>query len=289
MALGATLARPLGFASVLRTAGRAASAPSRWTRHRLGRFASSDSADCPVFGLGSRQGRPGGSLTGLPRPPSRAERRQEPVCRPDVTSLLEGLAPISGLHGGPEERQGRHATRRTPDARTRAEPARGQHRQQRDKARRAALAAPERIDLEPTRSQGQEDQRSGPQDASTGSANRPGEGSNGRETRSAAHAPGEQRTRRPRHRDQAKSRTGCRADRHRQERPAAAGVAQIAEGQPAAAEPPADRPVRLPARTGRPSEQKRAVRRALAAKGHGHGPFMTQQPGNIPNCFYGCH
>lgn len=141
----------------------------------------------------------------------------------------------------------------------------------------------------PTRSQGQEDQRSGPQDASTGSANRPGEGSNGRETRSAAHAPGEQRTRRPRHRDQATRRTGCRADRHRQERPAAAGVAQIAEGQPAAAEPPADRPVRLPARTGRPSEQKRAVRRALAAKGHGHGPFMTQQPGNIPNCFYGCH
>lgn len=42
----------LSLRSVLRTAASPAYAPSRWTSHRLGRFASNRLADCQAFMLG---------------------------------------------------------------------------------------------------------------------------------------------------------------------------------------------------------------------------------------------
>lgn len=104
VALGATPARPLGFASVLRTAGRAASAPSRWPRHRLGRFASSHGADCPVFGLGSQTG----------------AGRTAPQSGPPAGQRSEGkrisAGPIQESQGQRAKKQGRR-TMQAPDAR----------------------------------------------------------------------------------------------------------------------------------------------------------------------------
>lgn len=178
----ATLTRPLGFASVLRTAGRAASAPSRWTSHRLGRFACSHSADGPVFGLGSQ------TRTGCTGPQSRPEER--------------GLA------------QGRSKRAR---ARARAR-----------ERRTRAVVCKHRRSAKPSR---------GGIEWASGTKRSP---CTRRATDQEAQAQG----------------SGQESDRsqssqHRQERSVAARVAQIAEGQPAAAEPQAARPARAK-RTGEP-------------------------------------
>ncbi|VDS06839.1 hypothetical protein PARHAE_00010 [Paracoccus haematequi] len=71
------------------------------------------------------------------------------------------------------------------------------------------------------------------------------------------------------------------------ERPAAPGQSQGRR----IAERPASRRSSRPASQiaspkGPPSEQKRAVRRALAAKGHGHGPFMRKPARRLPAGFW---
>ncbi|PSM54913.1 hypothetical protein C4L39_25730 [Clostridium diolis] len=128
------------------------------------------------------KGRPG-------RTPQRPEQAAAPRREPPAAfktdrrypPMPKRLAPVSGPHSAPQDRAEQKATAgHRPDARKEPAPTRGLHRQQGERIGTDRPGARAR------------DRRSGPHNASTGARETiQGRGSNGREARGAAHAPGE--------------------------------------------------------------------------------------------------
>ena len=228
--------------------------------------------------------------------------RRYPLCR-------NALRPPAA-RTAPRDRAGQKSDRRQrPDARRKPAPARGQHRQQ--EARRSAAsrqADPQdqdrpRADEEP----GPRDRGSGPQDhASTGKreATKGGDRMGGR-ARGAAHAPGEQRTRRGPGRGSTQGRPGGPAKPGPEPARSKAAVRQIdpvqqpkaahqVEGQTAdrKAEPSGQahrQPIKdQPSARERPAKQiaERAVQSVTSldrpAKGTTRAPFLGGEYSTVP-------
>ena len=206
--------------------------------------------------------------------------------------MPERLVPASGPHSGSEDRQDSRAIagRRQTLA---GEPGQPEANTGNKRGRRIGT----RTDQEP----GPGDRGSGPQDASTGSA-KPSRGgiewAGGAKRSPCTRKAADQE--RPRQRIDpgptprpGRARTRSQIAAEPQPGRATHSIRtksgqEIAEGQPAAGRQ-ANRPVRLLALKGQPSEQKRAVRRALAAKEHSHGPFMRKPARPGPAGFLGYH